>query len=72
MIRVIVTLIALYIILLIAKKSVHGLMEGIRAMTAGDFSKRVDIISDDEIGETILSLLFNKPAATFYICMRCR
>ena len=51
MITVIVTLIALYIILLVTKKSVHGLMEGIRAMTAGDFSKRVDIISDDEIGE---------------------
>lgn len=51
MITVIVMLIALYIILLVTKKSVHGLMEGIRAMTAGDFSKRVCKISNDEMGE---------------------
>ena len=51
MITVIVMLIALYIILLVTKKSVHGLMEGIRAMTAGDFSKRVAKVSNDEMGE---------------------
>lgn len=47
----IVTLMALYVIFLVTKKSVHGLMEGIRAMTAGDFSKRVSIVSRDEMGE---------------------
>lgn len=51
MITIIVMLIALYIILLVTKKSVHGLMEGIRAMTAGDFSKRVAKVSNDEMGE---------------------
>lgn len=51
MITLIVMLIALYIILLVTKKSVHGLMEGIRAMTAGDFSKRVSKVSNDEMGE---------------------
>ena len=51
LITIIVMLIALYIILLVTKKSVHGLMEGIRAMTAGDFSKRVHKVSNDEMGE---------------------
>ncbi|MDT8318825.1 MAG: histidine kinase, partial [bacterium] len=51
MITLIVMIIALYIILLVTKKSVHGLMEGIRAMTAGDFSKRVVKVSSDEMGE---------------------
>lgn len=51
MITIIVMLIALYIILLVTKKSVQGLMEGIRAMTAGDFSKRVCKVSNDEMGE---------------------
>jgi len=46
-----VMLVALYIIFLVTKKSFHGLMEGIRAMTAGDFTKRVDIVSNDEMGE---------------------
>lgn len=46
-----VTFVALYLIFVVTKKSVGGLMEGIRAMTAGDFSKRVQVISDDEIGE---------------------
>lgn len=50
-ITLIVTMIALYIIFLVTKKSVHGLMEGIRSMTAGDFSKRVEIVSNDEMGE---------------------
>jgi two-component system nitrate/nitrite sensor histidine kinase NarX len=50
-ITLIVMFIALYIILLVTKKSVHGLMEGIRAMTAGDFSKRVAKVSNDEMGE---------------------
>ncbi len=48
---VVVTVVALYIIFLVTKKSVHSLMEGIRAMTAGDFSKRVNISSNDEMGE---------------------
>lgn len=46
-----VTVVALHLIFVVAKKSVGGLMEGIRAMTAGNFSKRVSVISDDEIGE---------------------
>lgn len=51
MLTIAVTVIALYLIFVVTKKSVQGLMDGIRAMTAGDFSKRVAILSDDEIGE---------------------
>ncbi|MDH3974382.1 MAG: histidine kinase [Deltaproteobacteria bacterium] len=54
----IVTLMALYVIFLVTKKSVHGLMEGIRAMTASDFSKRVSIISKDEMGELAVGFNF--------------
>lgn len=46
-----VTVVAFYLIFVVTKKSMQGLMDGIRAMTAGDFSKRVPVISDDEIGE---------------------
>lgn len=46
-----VTVVALYLIFIVTKKSVGDLMEGIRSMTAGDFSKRVTVFSDDEIGE---------------------
>src|SRR3990172_3328525 len=51
MLTIAVTVIAFYLIFVVTKKSVQGLMDGIRAMTAGDFSKRVAILSDDEIGE---------------------
>jgi two-component system nitrate/nitrite sensor histidine kinase NarX len=48
---IVVTIVALYLIFVVTKRSVGGLMDGISAMTAGDFSKRVRVISDDEIGE---------------------
>lgn len=46
-----ITLIWFYLVFIVIRRSVQGLMEGIRAMTAGDFSKRVAVISDDEAGE---------------------
>lgn len=46
-----VTVVALYLVFIVTKKSVGDLMEGIRSMTAGDFSKRVTVFSNDEIGE---------------------
>ncbi|MBE9541775.1 MAG: type IV pili methyl-accepting chemotaxis transducer N-terminal domain-containing protein [Proteobacteria bacterium] len=55
---IIITIIALYIIFLVTKKSVHTLMEGIRAMTAGDFSKRIALKTNDEMGELAEGLNF--------------
>ena len=46
-----ITLVWIYLVFFVIRRSVQGLMEGIRAMTAGDFSKRVAVISDDETGE---------------------
>ncbi|MBM2837414.1 MAG: GAF:ATP-binding region, ATPase-like:Histidine kinase, region:Histidine kinase, dimerization [Deltaproteobacteria bacterium] len=46
-----ITLVWFYLVFFVIKRSVQGLMEGIRAMTSGDFSKRVAVISDDETGE---------------------
>lgn len=51
MLTLAVTIVALYLIFVVTKRSMQGLMDGIRAMTAGDFSKRVEVVSDDEIGE---------------------